>query len=316
MTKDSEYYKKVDYYKELIDNNRLPEHFNQWLMTDKNGSTIAHYAADYGNLPENWTIEKELWLLVDNNGNTIAHIAASSSSLPLDWTDNPEDWLICDDQNFTVAHCAASTDSLPSDWIENNKQHLFLINGYGMSIAHYLAIHNTLMLESIENRDDLLIKNAEGKTVGYYFYQHKNNLSSIEDIEEYLSVIDNHFNLLCENHVKNSTHLEIILMSIKGLASLIQKASLDEYQRTSDDYSGFLIDHLEDFTTKIKNNVSYSKLVAISAKERIDMINNCFNEIFDLIKTNKIKVKESLFKYHESKNNAVDHKIPDFSETL
>jgi hypothetical protein len=49
---------------------RLPESFDQWDLADKNGSTVAHLAAELGLLPENF----DQWDLADNDGETVRDV--------------------------------------------------------------------------------------------------------------------------------------------------------------------------------------------------------------------------------------------------
>jgi hypothetical protein len=57
----------------------LPADFNQWALAADKGWTVAHEAAMYGRLPENFDIR--LWSMVDSTGVTVAKVALNEGHL-------------------------------------------------------------------------------------------------------------------------------------------------------------------------------------------------------------------------------------------
>lgn len=118
-------------------NGTLPREFSDWSPADRDGKTVAHVAAENGNLPltvnsvvwalkdiDGWTVahaamelpeDFDGWDWADNEGWTVAHAAAVRGGLP----DHYGGWHTADRLGFTVAHAAASMGNLPdpfSDW--------------------------------------------------------------------------------------------------------------------------------------------------------------------------------------------------------
>jgi hypothetical protein len=112
---------------------RVPPDFDQWedLKIDRNGTTIAHLAAQYGCLPPDFNS----WYLRDNRGWTVAHDAAYYNHLPSDFNQ----WDLANDGGWTVAHIAAYYNHLPSDFNQWN-----LADNDGWTVAHEAAYYNHL----------------------------------------------------------------------------------------------------------------------------------------------------------------------------
>lgn len=70
----------------------------EWLVSDEDGFTIAHYYATHFKLPANFPY----WDRKDNSGWSVAHAAAYNKNLPNDFSQ----WSIQDAKGDTVAHIA------------------------------------------------------------------------------------------------------------------------------------------------------------------------------------------------------------------
>jgi hypothetical protein len=102
----------------------LPENFDQWSLADEDGWTVAHAAARYGHLPDN----PELWGIADAHGHTAAHEGAQWAELP----DGFNHWSLANKDGWTVAHEGA--DCLPElfdSWE--------LADKHGWTVAHAAA---------------------------------------------------------------------------------------------------------------------------------------------------------------------------------
>jgi hypothetical protein len=96
----------------------------EWAMADTDGRTIAHIAASYGNLPDDF----ELWGLADKDGVTVAHTAVIFKQLP----DAFNQWDLGNNFGTSVGIAAAWHNRLPStfdQWgmVSNFNGHLVTI---------------------------------------------------------------------------------------------------------------------------------------------------------------------------------------------
>ena len=277
--------KDFDYYKKLIEEDQLPDSFNQWLMKGKFSYTLAHFAAEKGILPPDWTDKTEDWLVENKYRITIAHEAALKNILPTNWTDKTEDWLVKDRWGNTIAHEAAYSGFLPMDWTDDPK--------------------------------DWLIKNKWKDTIGLYFCHHKEHYNNPKTLEEYCQNMIDHIYPIVEKEKITSWYVNDVNNFLELFIDSIQKQSEDDWMKTSDDYSGFLIDYIESVIDYIQHNLRFDDDIRGDDLILVNQIKKNIEQTSQLIKDEKIKIKEHLFKHHESKNQSViKEKEPDFSETL
>jgi len=99
--------------------NILPEDFTDWGLNNLYGWSVAHVAAAYGSLSDNfndWNLTLESGGGTGRSRNpTVAHIAAIYNNLP----NNFNLWELADDYGITVGHIAAYFNRLPdgfSNW--------------------------------------------------------------------------------------------------------------------------------------------------------------------------------------------------------
>jgi hypothetical protein len=136
----------------------LPDGFDDWSMVCEKethlhyvGDTLAHVAARYGYLPDDfkgWS-----WMSA-GSGMTVAHIAAVHGCLPKDF----HNWELANEHGVTVAHLAAEHDTLPEGF-----NRLDLRSHLGTTVAHILAIHGRLP----EGFDNWGLCNRSGFTVAH-----------------------------------------------------------------------------------------------------------------------------------------------------
>jgi hypothetical protein len=103
---NEEYYM---YYRDLAEKGALPADFDQWGLANEGGWTIAHRAAWFRYLPDDF--DRWDWAAV-YTGRTVAHEAAASGYLPVDFNQ----WALADKEGWTVAHEAAECGHLPVDF--------------------------------------------------------------------------------------------------------------------------------------------------------------------------------------------------------
>ena len=238
------------YYKKLIEGNQLPDDFNQWLM-------------------------------IDGYGTTLAHIAAYEGVLPTDWTDDPKDWIIRDKDRITIAHEAALKNILPTNWTTN--------------------------------KEDWLIE-IEHRTIGFIFssknYKHYNDPKTLV---EYSQNIINHLLPLISNNFIGSDSVLNINNFLNPFYNKIIEQKHDDWIKTSDEYSGFLIDYVE----TIINQMEIKKYFSIDDDNLFfDEFNDNIEQIKKIIEYNKIEIKNRLFSHHESKHQSIRKDKLDFSNTL
>jgi hypothetical protein len=167
----------------------LPEGFDQWHRADDKGWTVAHVAASYGYLPEEFKAwGTAAWGLSNIDGYTVAHEAARAGILPEDF----EYWAFKDKNGNTVAKFAL--DSYPEGsllhakakvWLENASTEELLeklfqaaregalpedfdqwefANNVGLSVAH-VAAHSGTLPQDFEKWG---IKDNRGWTVAQF----------------------------------------------------------------------------------------------------------------------------------------------------
>jgi hypothetical protein len=109
---------------------RLSKRFTRWTLVNRHGDTVAHVAARYGHLPEDfnqWAITRP-----GRDGLTVAHVAASKGHLP----EGFNQWsLACELSGHTVAHAAARRGRLPVGF-----RRWALADKRGWTVAHELAM--------------------------------------------------------------------------------------------------------------------------------------------------------------------------------
>lgn len=110
----------------------LPGGFDRWYLTNDEGETLAHVAARYGYLHDDF--KGWAWAM-PNSGYTVAHIAAVHGRLPKDF----HNWELANEHGVTVAHVAAEHGTLPKDF-----DRVGLSTRLGTTVAHVLAIHGRL----------------------------------------------------------------------------------------------------------------------------------------------------------------------------
>lgn len=114
--------------------NNLPDNFDKWFISDNAGNTVAHVAAKYKTLPKNFN----QWLLANKEGVTVAHIAAENGTLPIYF----ELWSLADSIGETVAHVAARYKTLPVSFGQWN-----IADNKGVTVAHVGAKHASLPID-------------------------------------------------------------------------------------------------------------------------------------------------------------------------
>lgn len=237
---------------------QLPEDFDQWLLPNhKNTTTLAHEAAKLNKLPLYWTSCPEDWLQKDNLDFCVAHYAAKNGCLPTDWTDDPRDWLVKDRFGSTIAHIAASKNALPEDF-------------------PYLEF-----------------KNSQSITIGLRLFQSQ-HFPLKEDIYEFSQDIKKHI-LPCFNNLKlNKEDSKSIHSFMSIFYHKLNEASVEELMTTSEQYSGFLLNHVESIISEIvsnhnPNNYHYHDIILKTEK---------------LVNEKTLNIKEMLFsRYSEKKYN-------------
>ena len=257
-----------DYYLDLIEKNQLPDDFDQWLMMDKDGTALAHVAASYSILPSDWTDKTEDWLIKNHRGigETIAFYAISNDILPVNWTDKTEDWLEDFDGYRTLAHIAAKKGYLPPDW-----------NG----------------------KKELLVKDSQGKSIGFYYYANLNKCDNNQTLEDYCQNMKDHLPSLIYERKLLINFLDPFLKSI-------QEQSQKEWMKTSDAYSVFLIDYVESIMDYIQDNLCFSDSIPYEEFEDLaDKIKDKLNKTSQYIENEKVRIKEHLFKHYEDKNKSI-----------
>ena len=303
--------KDFEYYTELIRKRKLPKNFNQWLVKDEEGNALAHIAAKHKILPPNWTNKREDWLVKDSNGYTVAHIATYYGILRLDWTDKTEDWLVEDFWGETIAHYAAKKGILPHDWTDDPKDWL-IKDKNGETIAHYAAEKRILPKDWTDKNEDWCIKNNNNETIGLLFCSDKKyHYNNPQTIEDYYKNTKDHLFPLTENFSKISNSKFIHVNNfLEPFIDIIKKQSQDDWMKSSDDYSGFLIDHVECIIDHLRYNLHFENIKGNNLRNLI--------QASEYIKDEKMTIKQHLFEQHESKNQSIikDNKEPDFSDTL
>jgi hypothetical protein len=128
--------KEYDEYEKLAKVGMLPADFDQWQLADMQGWTVAHIAALYRHLPDNF----KQWGLAsaDNDGWTVAHVAAMINTLPVLGPWKFTQWDLADDNGWTVAHEAACRGNLPADFSQWG-----LANNDGLTVLRRLLLNTT-----------------------------------------------------------------------------------------------------------------------------------------------------------------------------
>ena len=194
------------------------------------------------------------WLMTDKDdgyGTTLAHFAAYNCKLPRDWTDKSEDWLIKDKLGNTVAHHAAYSGSLPDDFTE------------------------------------LSIKNNDGKTIGYYHYLF-GDFSFSDSLKELCDDVVNHIVSMHDNNNRDSLNMTAIEKIIFKFQAHISNATTETLMKTSDDYSGFLIDYVENTVSAIFEKIKNFQEDKAIIKNTEDLLLH--------ISQHRTDIKEQLFK--------------------
>jgi hypothetical protein len=131
---------------------KLSKTFNRWDAQTLYGATVAHFAAEFGYLPENFT----QWELARVGGWAVAHTAARFGHLPANFTQ----WDIADEDGWTVAHIAAQYGPLPASFNNWDCDKDKLDKGH-TPVAHVAAEYGNLPADF--NQWD--IKDSTGETV-------------------------------------------------------------------------------------------------------------------------------------------------------
>jgi hypothetical protein len=110
----------------------LPPEFTDWPLADKDGYTVAHFAAWSGTLPAD--IDRAIYKLADKNGTTVAHVAAWRGNLPVDI--DRDVYKLANKFGTTVAHLVARYGHFPADI---GRDIYKLTDKYGATVAHVAA---------------------------------------------------------------------------------------------------------------------------------------------------------------------------------
>ena len=225
-------------------------------------------------------------LVSSESGNTLAHKAARDGNLQPDWTDKKEDWLVKNKLEITIAHSAARKGILSPDWTDDP--------------------------------EDWLIKDDLNHTIGFIYSKHDkpfyNNPKTIEDHGQ--NIIDHILPIFERDKIIKISRSETYHFNIflNPFLKKIKEQKFDDWMKTSDDYSGFLIDFVENIICNLKSNLNFEE----ETKYSIKMIKE-IEEIIDQIQNDKLKIKEHLFKHYESKNQSIINEKEqkhDLSDTL
>ena len=194
-----------------------------------------------------------------------------------------DQWLMKGENGETLAHVASKKGILPTDWTDD-------IN-------------------------DWLIKNEKGQTIGFlYFSHHKEHYNNPQTIENYCQNIINHLYPIVDNGAIESGYVNDLNIFLEPFIDSIQMQSKDDWMKTSDDYSGFLIDYVESIISHIQNHLYFDDFIVGYDLILANQIQDNLQQASHLINDEKMKIKEHLFSHYESKNKSIiDNKITDFS---
>ena len=310
--------KDFEYYKNLIEQDQLPDGFDQWLMNDENGWTLAHIAACHGNLPPDWTDNPKDWLVKDRWGNTVAHDSTRSEILPKNWTDKPADWLMKDDDGITVAHLAVLIGILPPGWTDKTEDWL-VKNDYDYTVASYAASKGTLPPDWTDDPNDWKIQDNDGYTIGFFYsLNHQQHYNNPQSIEEYCQNMKDHLFPIVEKSLIQHYQINHFHHFLEPFISCIKGQTQDSWMKTSDTYSGFLIDYTESVVSYIQDNLRFVDFIEGDDLILANKIKDNLEQTSQHLQNEKIKIKEHLFLHYESKNKSIikDNKEPDFSSTI
>ena len=95
---------------DFVESQIMSPQFKQWGLTISDGSgwSVAHEAAQYGTLPDDF----DLWGLVDASGELVGFVAVRNGRIP----DDPNAWCLCNSDGWTIAHEMARCHRIPSDF--------------------------------------------------------------------------------------------------------------------------------------------------------------------------------------------------------
>jgi hypothetical protein len=137
----------------------LPVDFNRWDMADGMGWTVAHIAVQLIDVKEFSDFSKE-WLLTSRNGTTVAHTAAKKGTLPKKSGFLPDEtWKRTNKDGETVAYLAVTNGGLPiyfTEWGILHTDGRPIIQILLDNIAKYDDEHIAKMLDYNENNWDKL----------------------------------------------------------------------------------------------------------------------------------------------------------------
>ena len=112
-------------------------------MFDRDGWTVAHELALYGDIPDAFLTP--LVLMCPNkklkNGGSVAHLLAQQKKLP-EWCLTPEILSISDKNGWTVAHILAETGCLPEKFLTDSI--LWIAGNDGETVLATLAMTSRL----------------------------------------------------------------------------------------------------------------------------------------------------------------------------
>ena len=291
--------KDFDYYKDLIEKKQLPEGFDQWLMTDDEGNTLAHVAVYMDKLLPDWTDKTEDWLIKDSLGNTIAHVAASRGILPPHWTCNTKNWLLKDINGDSIAHEAAYKGILPPDWTDKTEDWL--------TIAHVAAHSGVLPLNWTSNPENWLIKNSWEYSIGFlYSNAHKEHYNNPKTLEDYCKNMINHlYPLIYKKNGFEQGEINNLNNFLEPFLKCIDETTQKEWMKTSDNYSSFLIDYVDSIMNYIQDHLRFVDFIEGDDLILANQIKDNLDQTSHHLQNEKIKIKEYLFKQHEFKNQSI-----------
>jgi len=130
MDKEKYTEKEIEEFFRLAIRGTLPEDFDEWYLSNKFGSTIAHAAAMHNHLPKGFSD----WGLSNNTGWSVAHEAAISGTLPNDFAD----WRLADKTGWSVAHQAAEYGNIPKDFGKDDPSLLDITTNSGVTVQRII----------------------------------------------------------------------------------------------------------------------------------------------------------------------------------
>ena len=232
--------------------------------------------------------------------------------------DGFDEWLMKGKFSYTLAHFAAYKGILPPDWTDKKKDWL-IENNYGDTVAHYASCNGILPPDWTNKPEDWLIEDGCWRTIGFCYSENsKHHYNDPKTLEDYCQNMNDHlFPIFRDNSEIFIFHLKSFNNFLNPFLKSIQEQKQDEWMKTSESYSGFLIDYTESIVSYIQDNLRFVDNIQGDDLILANQIKENLEQTSQHLQNEKIKIKEHLFAHHESKNQSIiNEKEPSFSETL